>query len=197
LDTFHHDLLGDANEENIMHGLLSAVFWGFVSGVNGRVNVGRALARSRAFILGRKNLLAQEPQAIIATLKQTPELLMSSRIGDALQEAQKTQFLGMAFASKIVMFMNPNIAAVYDDVISNRLKLQTDPHLRSLYVSTSWTRSKSANEKRCNVYERWCHWCSETARALNSAAVKWKDWNGTEFSWRAVDVERALFALGR
>jgi hypothetical protein len=27
--------------------------------------------------------------------------------------------------------------------------------------------------------------------------MKWIDWDATEHGWRAVDVERAFFALGR
>jgi hypothetical protein len=180
-----------------MHGLLSAVFWGFASGVDGRINVGRAVARSRAFILGRKNLSAQEPETILTHLRKTRELLKAVRIGDALRTARNIQFLGMSFASKIVMFMNPTVAAVYDSIISNRLRFQTDSQLRALYVPTSWAGSIGIKTAQSDAYERWCHWCREKADALNCAAFKWKDWNGTEHDWRAVDVERAVFALGR
>jgi hypothetical protein len=47
LDMFHHNLLNSEHDEDLMHGLLSIVFWGFASGTNGRVNGMYALAKSR------------------------------------------------------------------------------------------------------------------------------------------------------
>jgi hypothetical protein len=59
LDMFHHALLNGAHDEDLIHGLLSVVFWGFASGTDGRVNSMRALSRSRAILSGRKNAIPQ------------------------------------------------------------------------------------------------------------------------------------------
>jgi hypothetical protein len=103
----------------------------------------------------------------------------------------------MAFASKVLTFMEPQAAAVYDEVISLRLEKQTDPELRSLFVSTKIPTSKGARLSQANTYADWCGWCAKKASDLNEKNVCWVDWNATERSWRAVDVERAFFALGR
>jgi hypothetical protein len=171
-------------------------FWGFVSGTNGRVTSDRALARSRAILHGHKNASPQKSEEIIEHLKKAQELLELSRISDALEEAQRIKFLGMSFASKVIMFMNPDIAAVYDEVISDRLRGQSDLMLKTLHVSTRLTSSQKGRSEQCSIYENWCRWCSLKARALNASAIQWIDWNGTKYHWRAVDVERAFFALG-
>ena len=196
LDMFHNKLLTDDDELKLMHGLLSIVFWGFVSGSRGGVTSQRALARARAILCGRKNSPPQPTEEIILHLKNVRELLWASRIGDALQAAEKIKFLKMSFASKVLTFMNPNVAAVYDAVISKRLSEQSDPILKSLYVSTRLATSQSEKVEQCRIYEKWCQWCATQAATLNVSKIKWTDWDGKQCDWRTADVERAIFALG-
>jgi hypothetical protein len=197
LDEFHRALLNSTSDEELMHGLLSVVFWGFASGSKGRITSNRALARSRAFVCGRANATAQSSEDIIVHLIKCRDLLNTSQIADALQEAMKIKFLKMSFASKVLTFMNPAIAAVYDDVISSRLRENSDPTLRSMFVSTKLATSRVATVEQTKKYALWCQWCSSTAAELNAQCIRWTDWNRIERTWRAVDVERAFFALGR
>ena len=60
----------------------------------------------------------------------------------------------MSFASKVLTFMNPNIAAVYDAVISDRLKRQSSADLNSLFVSTKWTNSLKGRMNQGVIYEQ-------------------------------------------
>jgi hypothetical protein len=197
LDEFHRKLLNSDKDEDLMHGLLSVVFWGFASGTQGRITAERALSKCRAIINGRQNAKPQASEEIISHLGRARELLNGSHISDALLEAMKIKFVKMSFASKVLAFMKPAIAAVYDDVISSRLMKSTESILRNMYVSTKLTQSHKARSDQANKYEDWCHWCSEEAEALKRQNVRWTDWNGKEKDWRALDVERAFFALGR
>ena len=197
LDEFHRELLNSRDEEDLMHGLLSVVFWGFASGTQGRITAERALARCRAFIHGRKGAMAQRSDNIISCLKAARESLNGGRISDALQECMKIKFLGMSFASKVIAFMNPTIAAVYDDVISSRLLKSIESLLRNMHVSTKLAPSHKEMMEQAKKYEEWCRWCSAKAAALNEQDILWTDWNGVDRVWRALDVERAFFSLGR
>lgn len=197
LDEFHRKLLQRVDDLDLMHGLLSVVFWGFASGTNGRINASRALARSRAILFGRANASPQAPEDIVGFLKRARDLLRELRISEALSEAMQIKFLQMSFTSKLLTFMEPQAAAVYDEVISLRLKKQTDPLLKSLFVSTSIAGSKKDRQTQAQSYEGWCRWCSNKANSLNNNGMIWVDWNAVEHIWRAVDVERAFFALGR
>jgi hypothetical protein len=197
LDDFHNALLCSEDKADLMHGLLSVVFWGFASGSDGRVNPGRALSRSKAFVMGRKKAPSQAPEAILSHLRNSREALHCSRIAEALLEAMKIKFVQMSFASKLLTFMNPKMAAVYDQVISKRLESQSDAELRSLFVFTGLPTGNRGKNAQAKTYEQWCFWCSEKAASLNNFGITWIDWNGSENTWRAVDVERAFFALGR
>jgi hypothetical protein len=68
--------------------------------------------------------------------------------------------------------------------------------LNSLFVSTKLMNSQKGRMHQAMTYERWCRWCVATAETLNASAINWTDWNGAEHNWRAVDVERAFFAIG-
>jgi hypothetical protein len=106
LDMFHHGLLNSDRDDDLLHGLLSVAFWGFASGTDGRVHSMFALAKSRAILYGKKNVPPQKAEQIIEHIRKSRELLETSRIADALQEAQRIRFLGMSFASKVLTFMN-------------------------------------------------------------------------------------------
>ena len=155
LDEFHRALLQSDNEEDLIHGLLSVVFWGFASGSNGRLNAPRALSRAKAILIGRKKSAPQAANEIISRLRRSRELLTTSRIAEALLEAERIKYLQMAFASKLLIFMEPQMAAVYDEVISLRLEKQTDPELRSLFVTTKIPTSKDAKLSQAKTYADW------------------------------------------
>jgi hypothetical protein len=197
LDEFHRELLQSDNDEKLIHGLLSVVFWGFASGSDGRLRVNRALSRAGAIIEGRTNSLPQATDEVIFHLKRSRELLKVSKNAEALLEAVQEKCLQMAFASKLLTFMDPQAVAVYDEVISLRLAQQVEPELRCLFVSTKIPTSKAAKLAQAETYANWCEWCSTKASSMNANRTKWVDWNGAEHNWRAVDVERAFFALGR
>ena len=118
LDEFHHGLLQSEDETDLLHGLLSVVFWGFASGADGRLHLPRALSRAEVIVSGRNNALRQADTAIIAHLKRSRKSLNGSRIAEALLEAEQIKFVKMSFASKLLTSMQPNMAAVYDSVVS-------------------------------------------------------------------------------
>jgi hypothetical protein len=197
LDEFHRGLLQSEDEDDLIHGLLSVVFWGFSSGVGGRLNTPRALSRAKAIVVGTKNAPPQPINEIIAHIKRSRQLLNVFQIAGALLEAQQIKYLQMSFASKLLTFMDPNVAAVYDAIISLRLEKDPDPELRKLFVSTKMPTSKNAKVSQATAYAAWCRWCAKKASDMNAQGTKWLDWNGTANRWRAVDIERAFFALGR
>ena len=101
LDNFHDKLLQSENDDDLVQGLLSVVFWGFSSGADGRLNVRRALSRARAIVFGRKNAPPQPENEIIAHIRRSRELLHASRIAEALLEL-RLQGLVLGSAEGIV-----------------------------------------------------------------------------------------------
>lgn len=200
LDLFHSGLLGlGATAEERLHGFCSAVFWGYASGTDSKLHVMRALARLGWFRDGKRahgaNLDPQNLELISHQLALTAEYAYQKDFGKALLAAMGIKFIGMSFASKIVMFISPDSAAVYDSVISRLLADSNDLALKSLAISTSG----NASAKKAAIYAEWCEYCKGKAHELNFGTAKamWVDWNGVESQFRAVDVERAYFAMAR
>jgi hypothetical protein len=129
LDEFHERLLNSAFESELLHGLASCYFWGFVSGSDGVIRIKRALVRSRWLAVGRgasesfRRIAPQRVKEIIALISQARELLAQGDTGAALACAMNIQFLGLSFASKLLMFMRPSTAVVFDSVIARSLEL--------------------------------------------------------------------------
>jgi len=123
LDDFHRGLLRSDDEDDLLHGLLSVVFWGFASGADGRLRLNRALARAAAIAHGRRNAPPQPRETVVRQLRRTGELLAEpAAIEAAFSTALEIKFLQMAFASKLLMFTQPKTMAVYDRVISLQLR---------------------------------------------------------------------------
>ena len=82
LDEFHQRLLLSDDNADLMHGLLSVVFWGNVSGKDSRIKAALSLSGANALIEGRVRVSGAHAAA-------TPE----SDIVDALRSAQAARSL--------------------------------------------------------------------------------------------------------
>ena len=80
VDEFHRMLLNSVIHEDLMHGLLSVVFWGFASGTDERITAERAFARCSALINGRKNAKPQSSEEIISHLETVRDRLNSDTL---------------------------------------------------------------------------------------------------------------------
>lgn len=191
LDRFHHALLNGTAEDRL-HGLCSVRFWGFVSGTDGRINAPFAIKRALWLVRGNKKVAPQSVKLISQYLDKGRHHLCHGRIGEALLEIIQIKFLGLSFASKVLMFMDPSRAVVCDSVIASNLETSSESDLRKIASDL-----RGPQKAQADAYSRWSKYCAEEARRLNEAGTYWIDWNGAKEAWRAVDVERALFALGR
>jgi hypothetical protein len=202
LDDFHTGLLMSNAEADRQHGLLSCVTWGFISGTDLRIRPGRALGRARSLLNGAGAHKQPQPPKVVAALLDTARL--AAREGDlaaALRACLQIKFIGPAFATKLVMKMRPDIAAVLDSVINERLLGHAVPELSAVHGPMNAPYHEAGRERFAasfvSRYLQWCDWCTSHAQALNAEKSTWPDWDGAEHSWRAVDVERAFFAMGR
>jgi hypothetical protein len=124
--------------------------------------------------------------------------------GDALNSLDGVAELQrLSFASKIVTFVDPDNAGVFDNRI-NRFLVESCLDKEFLGVDGGVpydaggmrdpTVALPANRRR---YQNWCLRLQELAHALNARGTA-GFWTCTERSaqpWRAVDVERAIFAI--
>jgi hypothetical protein len=163
-------------------------------GKKGRFTIELAIAKADIVINGNRKAPAQPTKEGLKYLLEARDWVREEKLKEALLSAMKIKFFLMAFASKVLMFIDPCKAVVYDNRISQSLMTTSDPELQAMAVSTLPATNK---KKQAEAYARWCDYCVKTAAAMNRLGLKWKDWDCSEHEWRAVDVERAYYALGR
>lgn len=157
-----------------MVGFLSVIFWGYVSGSDGVVRTARALGKVRSFRDGRAGQTPTSKNELVLSLTRARESVVQKDYGKALYQLMSIKYLGMSFASKVVMFMNPSQTAIYDSVIAERLSKHES--LNSLYIKTLGATEKE-KIKQCSTYEKWCDFCFQTAEDLNRHKACWTDWD--------------------
>jgi hypothetical protein len=183
LDTYHHDLLNSPVPNNNIDGVISAVYWGYFADRDGMFN-GYPVARTGWVLAGKGGARPKPPSGIdtIANAVAAARVdVLAGSYGNALRSIEAIRFVGASFASKIVAFLDPDHCGVLDNVIAVRLRGSLDPSLRGIRMTPAG-------------YAAWCNICSNSARLLNLAGATWTDWDGTDHPWRAIDVERVVFA---
>lgn len=192
LDQYHCKLLRSDDDEKVLLGVASITFWGFALG-KGRFTINRALARAK-IVAGLGKRAADAPETITRAVRNIATFLDGGKRQEAIIEAMGLRHHGLAFASKLLAFSNPATESVYDEVISLRLKCAKDPRLTKLHVLTVGQHHIA---EKASAYEGWAELCFDKAAQLNLNNSQWRDWDGKNRAWRAVDVERAFFSLGR
>lgn len=200
LEEHHARLLGSNMEDEVLLGYLSTLYWGHFSGANGKTNAGRARARVRMALYGqtrnRKGQLSRSRGVrdigrthAVSVIRKAKELIDSQQFGKAVQALCTLPQLGFAFASKIIAFLAPARCAVIDSVIVKKYP-NYGFHLQGKYVS-----QVRENFKR---YQDYCVSLRTLAQIQNAAedeSAHWQDKDGVLYPWRAVDIERAMYAL--
>ena len=199
MEKYHHELLRSADDTKVLMGYLSVLYWGHYSGQDQVHRAPRALGEVRLAIHGadrrRKNGRIERLRgindlgvnAVSAGIRNAVSKIDAGRYGEALTELSRLPQLNFAFSSKMCAFISPEKCGVIDSVIATRYPqfgFQTDPQ--------GFVRNNKENARR---YTSYCEYLGNEAKALNAQGegFMWKDSNGAPYSWRAVDVERAMY----
>lgn len=172
--------------EQVVFGYLAVIFWGHASGMDGVDRRPRAYGKVRLAVQQAvRNEMSD--QIIIEHLRDARETIRDGRISEAIKTLCELPQLQMAFASKVCAFIAPDLCGVIDSVIAeNHPCLEFD--LRRGYIT-------STKDNRAR-YEQYCLWLQQRMSELNKDAQfsLWTDRDGQKRRWRAIDVERALYA---
>ncbi|NBJ13873.1 8-oxoguanine DNA glycosylase OGG fold protein [Microvirga arsenatis] len=195
LERFHEKLLWSDAPDDRLHGLLSIVYWGYYASADPKraYNPGRALKKVEHIVGGRVGQQKPSLDMIDAALRTARTAVEDERLDVALAAVMGIQNMGMSFASKVLMFFSPASAAVYDSVIAKKIHAlaTTNDTWWPLYVNPLSPNTA----KKAAAYKQWCGFCGEKAVALNASGTDWSDLGISGQAWRAVDVERSLFAM--
>lgn len=187
LDQYHHQLLHSSDPEQNLLGTASVIFWGFYT-----FKRTYALNKVKWHIEGIKSKSPSTPELIQEKL-----IGANSRIdvGKAIGEIESLSQLGsIPFASKVIAFMKPESAGIYDNQIHKGLTSCDWFEASKLETRIGTASSRSVQ----NGYTRWCDFLVRIADTLNTEIDngqlwQWTDRSGKNCKWRALDVERALF----
>jgi hypothetical protein len=193
LDEYHGRLLRSKTPLQNVLGCASTVFWGYVTR-------NESFGRYKAWRLVAGN----EKQMIHTQLKQVVAKCAAGGWGGALEELSGVRELGrVSFASKVVAFVDPKNAGVYDKRVNDFL-FETglkyvffSPKIASLITGAAIRYPQVSEPAIRHVYQQWCCRLQEIRDGLNHVRVvsRWRCGKDTNQVWRAVDVERAIFAF--
>lgn len=198
MEHYHQTMLRSIKDEQCVLGYLSVIYWGHYSGKNGKSLANRALGKVKLAKKGfaRKSngrterILGVEDIGVaeVATcIREATDFLDSFSYNDAVIHLTRLPQLGFAFASKVCSFLQPDHCGVIDSVIARKFD-EFDFNLNGgKYVRTS--------KINADKYMDYCGFLSKEAKILNDLGpdFMWRDLDGSLCSWRAVDVERAIY----
>jgi hypothetical protein len=190
LDNYHTKLLHSESPDERLIGIVSVIYWGYFS-------FGDNYARNKVDWLISGNRSQPPTTSAIAFTHTTAALnsLEQLQIGDAIASLYGVSQLNRTpFASKIIAFMAPSIAGVYDNRISDGLSRNA----WATHLSKGIGPTKSRQIR--NSYQSWCIYLTQIASQINLGISLGKEWewscgNDQRQLWRAIDVERAMFAM--
>jgi hypothetical protein len=176
-------------------GYLSVIFWGFAgsSDFGKKPTEERALSRIKNTGLVSKdskindikliNLNTETVRFITDVISNVIDEVSQKNYSTAIAFASLLPQLGFSFATKLIMFIDPNNCGVLDKVVAKKLEL----------ASIEWTSSNGEKSylkssiKNYLLYSDYCSWLQKIAPLI-------KDENNESLT-RAVDVERFIFSL--
>jgi hypothetical protein len=190
LDDYHHELLRSKSQSESLLGLASVVYWGYFT-------FGDKFARKRVnrLLHGYRGVPGVTASAAYGALQTMIGMTNVGATGAALGELHGLSQLGRTpFGSKVVAFLSPSLAGIFDNRICNGLQDQpwALPFLRGIgEVHKIGTQE---------AYQAWCLYLSLIASHLNAGIQagnknwRWNCGEDVKQEWRALDVERAFFA---
>ncbi len=163
---------------DVRDGLSDVLFWGYA-------RQGRRDFRVRNFQERMQSVDGQQRLAMFQEFVRSRRETCTAQRLLALRKLRLPEFGQVSFATKILMFLDPENHPVLDLKIARTARGCEFPPLRGLTIHASIpiTIANAA------CYERWACWCRDIAARVNRAS------GSPCQGLRAVDVERALFAL--
>ena len=173
-----HDL-----EKHVLNLLLNPDITAIKDGLSNVLYLGYATSGYRDYRvkLFRKNVTDHQLRVVGKLFQRTLQPSITE-----IKELRMPQFSGISFISKIRMFLDPESSAVLDKQI---IKIKFSTHgKQTVLAKISYTLKESQlrpSKPNSNAYEAWCQRLLEiSTRNFDS-------------KYRAVDIERGLFALIR
>ena len=189
VDEYHRKLLSSENRTDNLLGTASVIYWGFYT-----FGPKYSMSRVKRHLYGHNNKSATTPDMIHSVLQ---NIKASTDRGHSISYLSEISQLGrISFASKVVAFIHPETAGVYDKQIDDGLISLDKTGQRTSLIGSVKNMSVQSG------YREWCENLHTVSRDLNEKIARgekfcWVDPSQGIQNWRAIDVERALFQYFR
>lgn len=196
LDDHHRDLLHSADDADIVTGVFSVVYWGNITGG------GLARARTRWVATGKAGRADESVADLGMTasadiVREARQHLARGDVEAALVAVTRLPYVRLSFGSKLLAFLDPERVGVLDEKITRHLQAGTFARVLGPREAVGLVGGKVESARRAAArYARFCAALADIRDAINAEGRGWQDASGASMPrFRAVDVERALFAM--
>lgn len=198
LDIHHHDHLASKNDQEILLGVYSVMYWGYITSGSKSVTRCNWLSNGNAKN-PEKSISHIGVESVVQTVKNCRELLGKGKYGYALSEIRNLPHVGVSFGSKFLSFLDLENIGVLDDKITRHIVTGSYEHVLSPEILRALAKPKNESDTAAaNRFQTFCEMLGSIKAKMNSKKSGWKDVSGAEMCrFRSVDIERALFAIAK
>jgi hypothetical protein len=198
LDQHHADCLLSESSERVVAGVYSVMYWGYIT------SGAKSVTRCTWISVGNKknpnkSISYIGKDALVDTVRRASGLLNKGSYGDALLVIQQLPHIGISFGTKLLAFMYPECVGILDDKITKHLSDGSFAAVMDALTLRKLTKSRNETGKQAAArFQAFCEALNTIKTALNQCGAGWRDISGATMNrFRALDVERALFAIAK
>jgi hypothetical protein len=198
LDIHHNSHLTSDNDDEVLLGIYSVMYWGYIT--SGAKSVIRCDWLSVGNTKNKELSLTHLGKSRgVKIIRKSHEHLKYSRYSDALLEIRNLPHVGVSFGTKFLAFIDPENVGVLDDKITRHLASNSFDKILDKETLKNLIKAPHESAKAASLrFQAFCEALNLIKKELNDKKCKWKDGSNTEMCrFRAIDVERALFAIAK
>ena len=194
LDLHHHHLLHSDNEQEVLLGIYSTIYWSQYVFLPAEERPGTI-----------DEFLAVLPPAIAVIKPTVATTAMKNAITDlnhkhhalALIEISKLLRSSLSTASTILAFLDPENIGVFDDRLNTQLTSGEWNLFLGEEICTALARPQTETlNDAANRFALYCTVLGKIKQRVNQSRIGWKDPTGCQmFRFRSIDVQRALSVM--
>jgi len=175
LDQYHEDCLLSESKEQVLSGIYSVMYWGYVT--SGAKSMTRCTWISVGNIRNPANSISSIGQDnAVDIVRKSFQCLSEGNFGDALLVIRQLPHVGISFGTKYLAFMSPEYVGVLDEKITNHMSAGSFSKILNSKVLQKLIKSKYENPKQAaERFQVYCETLNAIKDQLNQDGAIWHD----------------------
>jgi len=193
LDIHHTSHLLSKNENDVLLGIYSVMYWGYIT--SGAKSITRCNWLSNGNARNKQlSLKYMGKSKAVDIIRKSESFLNNSRYSDALTEIRKLPHVGVSFGTKFLAFIDPENVGILDEKIIRHLASDSFNDILEKETIRDLNKPKNPSIR----FQAFCEALNIIKTNLNKNGCQWSDLSGAKMNrFRAIDVERAFFAIAK